>query len=175
MFDEDTISQIPGFHNCNGENWVTKIAAKKIEPAQHPPPNRNHGRTLEFAILSLRDCDGSERGWGWQKSRPTKNSKMSAGCWRKCFKCGRDKSPGPVVRHQAAWPSRSTNLVGRLVVWMRLKTSVLTNHRSCVFSKSVVGEYWLMTAASFLVVRTSQSPLTASSTSGFSTVLLPHL
>ncbi len=31
MLEEETISQISGFCDCDVENWVTKIAAKKIE------------------------------------------------------------------------------------------------------------------------------------------------
>ncbi len=39
---------------------------------------------------------------------------------KKRLKCGRDKSPGLVIRHQAARPSHSIDLAGRLAVWMRL-------------------------------------------------------
>ncbi len=39
---------------------------------------------------------------------------------KKCLKCGRDKLPSLVAWHQAARPSRSTNLAGRLTVWTHL-------------------------------------------------------
>ncbi len=118
--------------------WLMKIAPKKKPKCKfdffsrdfRPPLHRNHRRILEFAILNLQtflgiysweyrireSCDYDGRGQNHSQkigniSRPLK----------KHLKCGRDKSPGQVDRHQASRPSHSTNLTRQLAVWTHLK------------------------------------------------------
>ncbi len=69
---------------------------------------------------------------GEQKLRP-KKLEMSASRLKKRLKCGRDKLPGQVDRHQAARPSRSTDLAERLTVCMRLYVHTQPKNRYHVF------------------------------------------
>ncbi len=56
---------------------------------------------------------------GGDENHVRKNRKRRQGV-EKCLKCGRDKSPSQVNRHQATRPSHSTNLVRQLAMWTRL-------------------------------------------------------
>ncbi len=98
-----------------------------------PFPNCNHRRTLKFAILNLikhfwefthhnieYKRSAIMMGLGGNENHGQKKLKTSAGRWKNRLKCGREKSPVLVVRHQAAWPSRSTDLAGQLAVWTGL-------------------------------------------------------
>ncbi len=120
--------------------WRMKIAMIKLKTSawffwpqfSSPSPHCNHRRILQFTILNLRqtflgidssqyrirgsrNCNGSEGN-----ENAAKKIENVGRTLKKCLKCGRDKLPSLVLRHQAARPSRSPDLAGQVAVWTRL-------------------------------------------------------
>ncbi len=107
------------------------------------PITNNHRRTLEFVILNHRQTflgiySLQYQIWGlhnydwWEGVMKIAAEKMAnvGKALKKYLKCGQNKSSGLLVRHQAARPSCSIDLAGRLTVWIRFYviTSEQLNH-----------------------------------------------